>query len=548
MYLKAINLKGFKSFPDRTRLTFSPGVSVIVGPNGSGKSNITDAVLWATGRAEPLGGPRPSDARRDLRRRQRPVAAPLRRGRGGDRQLRGPRRERVLRDLDLAADRAQRRRRVPAERRPLPPHGRRRGPLRHEHGPRGPLGDQPGQGRGDRQLEAPGPAPADRGGGRARQAPQAPPQRPAQAGPHARQPRAGDGRGAGGPLAPPAAEAAGRGGRAHRQAPAPVERASRAGSSPTTSAPSRSSSPPPRRSSPRCERPGTRSRSASRRSARGGPRSRSGSRPGRRAAGARARSWPRPARRPSVSAPAPSPWIWPSAICAAPSASGSCASTRSTRSPTRPPARRASPSSRPSSPSSARTPRRRASACAARPGRPSSAGSPPRPRSSRSSGPRRRSRAALRRATQMHEMARAEAQKASERRPPWPVSSPRSRRNSPAAAVEGEHEALAGMLEAGSGLERAVSAVLGERLRASIVGSVGEGRERLAGAEGAARALISSGPANPTSSSPKDGARRLLDLIEARGEAASDHRAPARRCLAGGRPRRDRRGLQPASR
>jgi chromosome segregation protein len=49
MYLKAITLKGFKSFPERTRLEFGPGVSVVVGPNGSGKSNITDAVLWALG-------------------------------------------------------------------------------------------------------------------------------------------------------------------------------------------------------------------------------------------------------------------------------------------------------------------------------------------------------------------------------------------------------------------------------------------------------------------------------------------------------------------
>jgi chromosome segregation protein len=54
MHLKSLTMKGFKSFPDRTKLDFGTGVSVVVGPNGSGKSNVTDALLWAMGEQSPL--------------------------------------------------------------------------------------------------------------------------------------------------------------------------------------------------------------------------------------------------------------------------------------------------------------------------------------------------------------------------------------------------------------------------------------------------------------------------------------------------------------
>ena len=231
MHLRSISLKGFKSFPDRTKLEFTPGVSVIVGPERLRQVERHRRRAVGARRAVAAGGARPVDAGRDLRGRARAAVAQRRRGGGRDRQRRrracrpSSREISIVRKLDRYGEGEYRlngaRCRLVDVIEVLSDTG-----LGKE------MHSVVSQGRVEAIIHS---KPRDRrmlieeaaGLGKHRKRRR---RGPAEAGAHAGQPRARARRGARGALAAAAAEAPGRGGRAARADRAPVARgAARAG-------------------------------------------------------------------------------------------------------------------------------------------------------------------------------------------------------------------------------------------------------------------------------------------------------------------------------
>ena len=186
MYLKALRMRGFKSFAQSVELRFDEGIAVVVGPNGSGKSNIADALQWAmavqspaqlrapTGQDVLFGG---SDSRPPAGVCEVELVLDNECGTLPIEFNEVSVMRRLYRDgeSEYFLNRAKVRRLDVLELL-----------VRHRPRPRDALRDRPGQGRGDPALQAARAAPVRRGGGRPGQVP---------APPHARRAEAGPGRG-----------------------------------------------------------------------------------------------------------------------------------------------------------------------------------------------------------------------------------------------------------------------------------------------------------------------------------------------------------------